>query len=79
MLRRRLQSIVERGHLATVTVADIRREMRKHGMKTADFIKNGKLTFAQADAKLMLLLLNEDLFHGGLTNVPFQADRKRPT
>jgi len=37
------------------------------------------VTFAQADAKQMLLLLNEDLFHGGLTNAPFQADRKRPT
>jgi len=44
MLRRRLQAIVERGHLATVTVADIRREMRKHKMKPTDFIKNGKLT-----------------------------------
>lgn len=77
-LRRRLLSLHERGHLATVTVADIRREAKKQGLDTKKLINGGKLVIDEIDAGTLLKLLNEDLFTGGLSGARFAAERKAP-
>lgn len=77
-LRRRLLAIHERGHLATVTLADIRREATRQGIKQASIIRNGQLVIDQIDAGTLLRLLNEDLMTGGLSGTRFSVERKAP-
>lgn len=76
-LRRKLQSIVERGHLASVTTEGIRRHLKTLGLAEEDYLDDkGKLTFDSARPREMLDLLNEDLFCGGLSGERFRIDRK---
>lgn len=75
-LRRRLLNLHERGHLASVTVADIRHEAKAQGLDPTGLIKNGKLVVDEIDAGTLLKLLNEDLFTGGLSGARFAAERK---
>ncbi len=75
-LRRRLLSLHERGHLATVTLTDIRREAKAQGLDTTKLIKHGKLVIDEVDAGTLLKLLNEDLFTGGLSKMRFAVERK---
>jgi len=75
-LRRRLQAIQERGHLANVTLAQFRREIRRHNLEVARFIKNGEISADEVNHGLLLQILNEDLFRGGLTDEEFEAERK---
>ncbi|HEX5119305.1 MAG TPA: hypothetical protein VFW65_29290 [Pseudonocardiaceae bacterium] len=77
-VQRRLQAIEMRGHLKTVSMNQIKDEMRKHHIDARKFIVNGKLVFDRADVRDIIKLLNEDLFLGGLTNQDFQVDRKSP-
>jgi hypothetical protein len=77
-IRRRLQSIVARGHLSSVSIGHIRSELENYGLEVDRFIVDGKLRFDRADAKDIMKLLNEDLFRGGLSNQAFQVDRKSP-
>jgi hypothetical protein len=75
-LRRKLQAIQERGHLAQVTVENVRAHLDDLGLDAADFIRDDALVVDAADPSTLLHLLNEDLFKGGLTQAPFQSDRK---
>jgi hypothetical protein len=75
-LRRVLFSIQDRGHLAKVTVAQVRKHVAAQGLDPAKFIKGNELVFDDADPATLLKILNEDLFRGGLTDEPFVADRK---
>lgn len=75
-LRRRLQSIHARGHLANVTIDDIRAESLGQGLDEQALIRDGHLVFDDADPQTLLRLLNEDLFTGGLSGARFQVDRK---
>jgi hypothetical protein len=77
-LRRRLRSIVERGHLATVTPERIRAHLRQAGLDPARFLDGDQLRFDDSNAFDLLYLLNEDLFQGGLTDAPFRSNRKSP-
>lgn len=77
-VRRRLQAIVARGHLSSVTMSDIRSELSQNDLDPDRFVKNDQLTFDKAEAKDILKLLNEDLFRGGLSNEAFQVERKSP-
>jgi len=75
-LRRRLVSLHERGHLASVSLADIRREARVQGLDPKKLIRGGKLVVSEIEAATLLKLLNEDLFIGGLSGARFAAERK---
>lgn len=77
-VRRRLQAIHERGHLAQVTIGRIRQHIRVLGLDEAEFIQNDQLVVDDTDPLTLLHLLNEDLFVGGLTDQPFRSERKSP-
>jgi len=71
---RRLRSIHERGHLQGVTLDRLRHEITRHGLREEDYVRDGHLV---ADNPEMLLrILNEDLFTGGLSDTQYQAERK---
>ena len=75
-LRRRLHAIHERGHLGNVTMQQFRREVRRLGYQPARFVHNGRIAADEVDYGLLLQILNEDLFRGGLTDEEFAAERK---
>jgi hypothetical protein len=76
-IRRLLRNINERGHLKDVPLAKIRGHIRDQGLSERDFIKDDKLVIPD-DPGILLKVLNEDLFTGGLTGVPFVSDNKAP-
>ncbi len=77
-LRRRLQSIHESGHLATVSIDDVRAEIGRRGLDEDELIDNDQLVFDDADPFTLLRLLNEDLFTGGFSGRHFRASGKAP-
>ncbi|MDO8309011.1 MAG: hypothetical protein Q7V58_11715 [Actinomycetota bacterium] len=77
-VRARLYSILGRGHLAAVTPAKLRAEMRKHGLDPTRYLINGELTFDDAEVDEIMKLLNEDFTIGGLSQSPFTINRKSP-
>lgn len=77
-IQRRLQSIALRGHLSSISIDQVKDEMKRHDLNVEKFIVDGQLVFDRADLKDILKLLNEDLFRGGLTDQDFQVDRKSP-
>ncbi|ROS22956.1 hypothetical protein EDF34_3129 [Cellulomonas sp. PhB150] len=73
----RLEAIVHRGHLTSVTPQALRSAMIGYGLPADDLVDaSGALVLDDADIPVMLQFLNEDLFVGGLSNTPFRADRK---
>jgi hypothetical protein len=77
-LRRRIRSIVERGHLKDVTLEQIRAHIAAAGLVESDILENDKLVVDDANPFLVVYFLNEDFFQGGLTDSPFRSDRKSP-
>lgn len=75
-LRRVLYVIQKRGHLEHVPMSRIRSHVAAQGLDAATLIRGNKLVFDEADPALLLKLLNEDLFKGGLTDEAFIVDRK---
>ena len=49
----------------------------RSGPAESEFIKDDKLVIPD-DPAILLKVLNEDLFTGGLTGVPFVSDNKAP-
>lgn len=72
----RARSIFERGHLANVTIAEVRAEIKRQKLDEKRLLKDDKLVFDDADPYTLLKLLNEDLFIGGLSRTRYEADRK---
>lgn len=75
-LRRRLRSIIERGHLANVTLDEVRAHLQELQLEEGKFIQDDELVFDDADPFTLMALLNEDLFSGGLTGTGFRSERK---
>lgn len=77
-LGNRLRQIYESGHLAAgnVTMTRVKREITKLGLPRDALLKDGRLDFTGADADTILKLLNDDLFIGGLSGVPYEAGSK---
>lgn len=73
---RRLRDIHRRGHLAAVTIDQVKEYAEEVGLDAADLVVNDELVFEQADKFKLLQLLNEDLFRGPLTGETFEAHRK---
>jgi hypothetical protein len=78
-LRRRLRSIVERGHLPAVKVERVREHIKQAGLLEDRFLDSSdELVYDDAHAFELVYLLNEDFFQGGLTDAGFRSDRKSP-
>lgn len=77
-LWRKLRAIRQRGHLATVTISQVRKYAKSMGLDASKLIVNGQLHFGADDRFVILKLLNEDLYRGELTGAPFEAQRKGP-
>jgi hypothetical protein len=77
-LGNRLRQIYESGHLAAgnVTMSDVKREINKLGLPRGVLLKDGRLDFTGADPDTILKLLNDDLFIGGLSGVPYEVGSK---
>lgn len=72
----RARSIFEKGHLKNVSIAQVRAEIKKQKLDESKLIKGNKLVFDDADPYTLLKLLNEDLFVGGLSSIPYEAGSK---
>jgi hypothetical protein len=77
-LRRRLRAIAERGHLAQVTIEQIREHLREVDLDEDDFIEGDELKVDESNPFQLVYMLNEDFFRGGLTETDFRSDRKSP-
>lgn len=76
-LARRLETIANRGHLDGITIEEVREKMVAVGLDHEALISDdGELTLEEERIPSVLHFLNEDLFHGVLTNAGFRADRK---
>jgi len=77
-LGNRLRQIYESGHLAAgnVTVKQVMKEIDRLELPRDRLLRDGKLDFSGADASTILKLLNDDLFIGGLSKVPYEAGSK---
>lgn len=73
---RRLREINRRGHLATVTIDQVREYVAEMGLDEGELIVDDRLVFDPDDRFSILHLLNEDLFRGLLTHERFEAQRK---
>ncbi|HVE67018.1 MAG TPA: hypothetical protein VNB64_00410 [Solirubrobacteraceae bacterium] len=77
-LRRRLRSIAYRGHIANVSISEVRKDVREMGLSPSTFIRSGRLVVDDAHIEELLLVLNEDLTRGGLTSEAFRVEREEP-
>lgn len=77
-LGNRLRQIHESGHLAAgkVTMRQVLSEIERLRLPKDELMTDGKLDFTSADADTILKLLNDDLFIGGLSKVPFEGGSK---
>ncbi|GAA1150122.1 hypothetical protein [Nesterenkonia lutea] len=76
-LKARLEAIVRREHLASVTTETLRTAMEDNELDPSTLLdEDGNLTLTTEDVPQVLYLLNEDLFTGSLTSTGFRADKK---
>ncbi len=73
---RRLREINRRGHLAAVTIDQVREYADEMGLDEDGLIIDDRLVFDPDNRFSILHLLNEDLFRGPLTHERFEAQRK---
>lgn len=73
---RKLREIERRGHLRKIKLKDIEAYAAKVGLDPKAVVQGGKLVFDPKDRFSFLHLLNEDLYHGPLTDERFEAQRK---
>jgi hypothetical protein len=71
-------SIVHRGHLTRVGVADVRRHVTAMGLPVAKFVHKGRLVVDRANVDQFLQVVSDDLFVGGLTGDRFRREGKEP-
>lgn len=76
---RKLREIEKRGHLADVTLSDLKKYAREVGLDPKKIVVDGELVFDPSERFGFLHLLNEDLYEGPLTEVVFEAQRKSST
>lgn len=76
-LKARLEAIVRRDHLASVSGETLKRAMEDNELDPNRLLDEaGNLILEEDDIPQVLYLLNEDLFQGSLTNTGFRADKK---
>jgi len=75
-VRARLRSLADRGYLAGVTVDALAESARRQGIEPNRLIRDGHLILDKDDPHLLLQVLNEDLYTGDLSKIPYAVDRK---
>lgn len=76
-IRARLEAIVRRGHLASVSKEVLREAMQSVELDADSLINaDGEFLLEEEDIASVLYFLNEDLFSGSLTQTNFRADKK---
>jgi hypothetical protein len=75
---RRLREIEARGHLANVTIRDVRKYATEVGLDPDKIVAGDKLLFDVSQRFSFLHLLNEDLYNGHLSGELFESQRKAP-
>lgn len=76
-IRARLEAIVRRGHLPSVSSETLRSAMETSGLDPDHLIDaDGNFVLEDEDIAPVLYFLNEDLFAGSLTKTSFRADKK---
>ncbi|MCU1477602.1 MAG: hypothetical protein JWQ64_2295 [Subtercola sp.] len=76
-IRARLEAIVRRGHLASVSNEVLREAMTLAELDADSLISaDGEFLLQEEDIAPVLYFLNEDLFSGSLTQTSFRADKK---
>jgi hypothetical protein len=73
---RRLRDIEHRGHLASVTLDEVRDYAGHVGLEPDKVVVDDELVFDPAERFGFLHLLNEDLYTGPLTGEAFESQRK---
>ncbi|RBA33799.1 hypothetical protein DQ226_11620 [Dietzia maris] len=76
-LRRKFLAVKGRPHIRTMTPDSLREEIRRHGYDPAEMMNEDRLTINGTNVKLVLQILNEDLFSGGFSSDRFAAGSKR--
>lgn len=77
-VRRRLLAIVERGHLASASITDVKKELTSKGYTVSEYVNGGKIMVTEANASALLQVLNEDVLRGAFSHDRFAAERKAP-
>lgn len=75
-VRRRLEAISSRGHLAKVSLAEVTKYARGQGIDISELIVDKKIETTGVGVEVVLKLLNEDLVIGALSKEPFEIERK---
>jgi hypothetical protein len=75
-LWRRLKEIKARGHLANVSLNDVRTYAEAMELDPAKVVVNNELVFDPKERFSFLQLLNEDIYKGELTKTVFESQRK---
>ncbi len=73
MIRRKLRAVVERKHLAGVTMPEIKAAFKAQGKSAAQYIKKDKLDFDMSDALFVLRFLDEGTWRGWRSNTHYAA------
>lgn len=76
-LRKKFLAVKNRPHIRTLTPDDLREEIRRHGHDPAEMMDGDQLTVKDTNVKLVLQILNEDLFSGGFSLDRYAAGSKR--
>lgn len=78
-VRTRLESIATRGHLEGVSSEQLRQSMISVGIDPDEMMdSDGRLNLTEDTVDRAVNFLNEDLFAGSITSIPFRADKKAP-
>lgn len=75
-LWRKLRSVHRRGHLAEVSIEQVRAYADEVDIDVEKVVEDGELVFDPSERFTIMDLLNEDLFRGPLTEELFEAQRK---
>lgn len=75
--RRKVHSILARGHLASLSPTAIKTKMTEHGLDPGVLMPGDELDFTSGNTKVILQLLNEDFFSGDFTDAQYAASAKR--
>ncbi|MBC2681478.1 DUF4868 domain-containing protein [Corynebacterium sp. 4HC-13] len=76
---KRIESIVRRGHLASLDASDLREGMNKCDLDPSVYMnQSDELVLTEDTLFDILKFLNEDMFSGVLTDSPFVSDSKAP-
>jgi hypothetical protein len=76
-LHRKFLAIKDRPHIQTMTPKALRAEITRLGHDVAELMEGDLLKVTDANVKLVLQVLNEDLFSGGFSEQHYAASSKR--